>query len=463
MNVLRKIFLTAVILGVLCAPRAEAGFLDNLKSAAESINTGTKSSKPPKGEDPDKPLHLEDYDKTGSCEGKRSATCMDYMELADNCMAPLKGYRMKLTGDLIDKKLKTEKLTDRQRKKLEEDLAAIREAEKNKLDQPTINGKPNSQRYLDNISEEDQVCINADYQGYYKKIYNKCMGADHMGIGKRTEMMQDVETLTCAQAVAQFREKKSKEEEPFNCLKGVTALRFTIMADMMEKKMNAMNISGQERADWEADIASIRELPGSGQMMPKPVDPKNPARALTRLSTEEQMTLNTEYSKQSQDLMGKCQESAPGRSTGRPIKSGGLVDRSKSPANKNAPKPTPKKKHDLEKGRGGSTNLLAMRRDAGCADQLKGHLAKVTADTLQEKLNSAKGISAQKRKEWEEDIAAWRAAAEAGQNSAEPVDPNNPYRWYDYVSNAERAAINKKHLDFNNKIMKECNSKPSGL
>nr|MBP9855121.1 hypothetical protein [Candidatus Omnitrophota bacterium] len=417
---------------------------------------------PPAGEDPDKPLHLEDYDKTGSCEGKRSATCMDYMELVDNCMDPLQGYRMKLTADLIEKKLKTEKLNDKQRKNLEEDLAGAREAEKNKSDNPTIAGKVNSQRHLQDISEEDQVCINADYGSFYKKIYNKCMGADHMGIGKRTEMMQDQETLTCEQAVAQLRESRKNANDPMNCLKGVTTLRFKIMADIMEKKMNSLTLTDKERADWEADIASIRELPETGAMMPKAVDPANPSRAMTRLTMDDQMTLNNEYSKQSQELMASCQTQESPR-MGREPKSGGLVDKSKSPANKKA-KPTPKKQYaDLNKGRGGSTNLLALRRDNGCFDQIKGHLAKVTADALESKLNNTKGVSDQKRKEWEEDITAWRAAEANGQDSPEPPDPDNPYRWYDYVSNSERAAINKQHADFNNKIIKECNDRPSGL
>ncbi len=432
------------------ATQTQAGLFDQIKAAAQDVKNVTKG-KGKAAEDPDRPLHLEDHDKTGSCEGKRSATCMDYMELADHCMEPLKGYRMKLTGDLLEKKLKTEQLTDRKRKKIEEELAMVRESEKKKSDNQNVSG----------LTEEDQVCINADYGAFYKKIYNKCMGADHMGTGKRTEMMQDQETLTCEQAIAQLREKRANEVKPFDCLKGISTLRFTIMADMMEKKMNAANLSAKERADWEADIASIRELPTSGAMMPKAIDPSNPTRALMRLTTDEQMALNTEYSKQSQAAIAECQKTGPTRNT---PKSGGLVDRSKSPANKRAkPVNTDKNYDDLNKGRGGSTNLLALRRDKGCADALKGHLAKVTADTLENKLKAASGVSDQKRKEWQEDIAAWRAAQAQGKDSPESPDPNNPYRWYDYVSNAERAAINKQHLDFSNKIIKECNSKPSGL
>jgi hypothetical protein len=86
-------------------------------------------------------------------------------------------------------------------------------------------------------------------------------------------------------------------------------------------------------------------------------------------------------------------------------------------------------------------------------------LAQVTADTLEEKLNAAQGVSDQKRQEWEEDITAWREAAQAGKDSPNPPDPDNPYRWYDYVSNAERAAINRKHADFITKLMKQCADK----
>lgn len=463
---------------------ASAGLMDKLNAATKKLNdynarqqggqNGQASGQSGQSgeEDPDRPLDLYKQEGfKGSCEGKRSATCMDYMEAVDHCMDPLKGYRMKVTGDLIEKKLKKEQLTDEQRKNLETDLVAIKEAHKNKTDNPTINGEKNSQRYLDHISEEDQVYINAEYQKFYKKIYNKCMGADHMGIGKRTEMMTDTETISGEEAVKQLREKRAKEEEPFNCIKKSGFVRWAIMADLMEKRMNERKLSGQERADWEADIASLREFAEKAEgSMPKPVDPSNPMRSMMRLTDpNDQMFISTESAKKSQEMAEACSGKS-NKVRERKPKKGGLVDHSKSPANPDAPR------HVEKAGRGqakiptrvgtgslssvlGATKVDAMVEYSDCSKPGIGHLAKVTADTLQAKLDSSKGVSDQKRQEWEEDIAAWREAAQAGKDSPNPPDPDNPYRWYDYVSNAERSQINKKHADFINKLMKECADK----
>ncbi|HBR15609.1 MAG TPA: hypothetical protein DD723_08760 [Candidatus Omnitrophica bacterium] len=455
--------------------RVEAGWMDKLNAATQKINEAsqkmgqqtpqTQTRKAQQAEDPDRPLHLEDYDKTGSCEGKRSATCMDYMELVDHCMDPLKGYRSKLYIELIEKKLKTETLDDQLRKNLEEDLAAFKEAFKNKTDNPTIAGEKNSSRYLSDVSEEDQVYVNAEHGIFYKKNYNKCMGADHMGTGKRTEMMQDTETISGEEAVAKLRKKKAKEEEPFNCLKNLSNLRWKVMADVMEAKMKRLNPTGKERAEWEADIASIRDVAQTGAPGPTPPDPSNPTRYMLRLDSNEQVVMMQEYSRQSQEETAKCSAMAgSGKIEERPVKSGGLVDKSKSPANKQAKVQKVKEytQEELNYGRGGSTNLLALRRDRGCADALIGHLAKLTADKLEAKLKATSGLDAQKRKEWEEDIAAWRAAGKAGKDSAEsPGD--DPYRWQDRLTREERQEINMQHVALNNKLMKECNSKPSGL
>jgi hypothetical protein len=282
---------------ICCSTTASAGLLDKLNQATKKLNdynarqqggqsgqSSDQSSSAGEEEDPDRPLDLyKQKGFKGSCEGKRSATCMDYMEAMDHCMEPLKGYRMKVTADRIEKKLKTEQLTDKQRKNLEEDLAAAKEAYQNKTDNPTIAGQKNSQRYLNDISEEDQVWINAEYGKFHTKINNKCVGADHMGIGKRTEFGGP--TMSGDDAVKFMKEKRAKEDAPFECLKKAQYVRWAIMADLMEKRMNEKNISGKERADWEADIASLREFAEKAEgQMPPAVDPANPMRAMMRLT-----------------------------------------------------------------------------------------------------------------------------------------------------------------------------------
>src|SRR5262245_61202103 len=130
---MKQLTVVAMMIGCLALSStvAQAGLMDKINSAAQKINQKSQQmqngqGQSAAGQDPDRPLTLDN--KGGSSEGHRSATCMDYGEAVDKCMAPLRGYRMKLLGDRIDQKLKTEKLSDQDRKNLEEDLAGIREA-----------------------------------------------------------------------------------------------------------------------------------------------------------------------------------------------------------------------------------------------------------------------------------------------------------------------------------------------
>lgn len=332
------------------------------------------------------------------------------------------------------------------------------------MDEPTIAGEQKSNRHLMDISEEDQIFVNAEYNSFYQKIYNKCMGADHMNIGRRTEM-KVAETISDEEAVAAFKKQRAKDDGPMNCFKKVTGIRYIVMAEMMEEKMQKLQLSDKERAEWQEDIAAVREAGETGAAMPKTTDPNNQYRAMMRLTdANEQMALGEKYSARSQEEMAKCSAQSSHKIQEREIKSGGLVDHSKSPANKKAQKQTKSTKFNNVKGGSlGAGNLTYMKGYVGCFAPLKGHFAKVHADKLEAKLKTAGNISDQKRKEWEEDIAAWREAEQNGADTPNPPDPDNPYRWYDYVTNADRQAINKEHADFNNKIMKECGDKPAGL
>jgi hypothetical protein len=89
---------------------------------------------------------------------------------------------------------------------------------------------------------------------------------------------------------------------------------------------------------------------------------------------------------------------------------------------------------------------------------MKGHMARVTADKLEAKLKTAAGLTPQQRKEWNDDIASWRAAEAAGAEQPVPPDPNNPYRWQTRLTRTERQEIQMNHSAFVNKIRDECNS-----
>ncbi|MBI1398096.1 MAG: hypothetical protein GC151_19145 [Betaproteobacteria bacterium] len=282
-----------------------------IKDEAGKLQSG--SSQPaneskPAEEDPDHPLRLEDHYE-GHCHGHNTATCLDATELLTQCLEPIKGYRMKMLAQRIDYRLKNEQLPEEKRKVLEEDRDAAQEAAANHSDEPTIAGQKESQRYLSDIDPEDQVWVNAEYGRYRNRIMNKCEGADQMGTGHRTELIKDF-GMTGDEAVAEYRRKHAESHPSHSdCMKGIGGLRYTIMADMMEKKMKTLELSADERAKWKADIAAVREAAKSGgTTVPKVDDPKNPYRPLTRLQAPaDQMALSQEYSAQTQTALAACQ------------------------------------------------------------------------------------------------------------------------------------------------------------
>src|SRR3989338_2132860 len=95
-NSLVKKFLLSGLIAVhflAFAVPARAGFLDKLNAATQKLNEASQ-----KMQQKSQQMQQSGYDRNpdGTCV-RRSATCMDYNVTMDNCMAPLKGYRSKIT------------------------------------------------------------------------------------------------------------------------------------------------------------------------------------------------------------------------------------------------------------------------------------------------------------------------------------------------------------------------------
>ncbi len=429
---------------------ASAGFLDKLNDMNKKLEESNQKQQA-------KNQQSGGGNFSGSLSAGLGATSFEALGEHQKCFDPLKGLRAKITADKIEKKLTSANLTAAQRNDLESDLAAYRQAQQKGEDAPSDYGYR-----LEQLTQAEKTEINAEHSAKYNEGVSACQGRDHMNAGHTTKMnyIQD-NSATQASAAKSDATMSSMTQ----CISSVQGVRLQVTADRLQKKMEALpNLSAKDRKNWGADIASFRDAAQKGQVMPATVDPANPTRAMQRLTMDDQMAINQDYSTASQALMAKCTAMAgDGKIEERdPTKGGGLVDHSKSPSNPFAAKNAPRKAMS-GKGIGGSTNLEYMRRTSGCADALKGHLAKLTADKLEAKFKAASGLSPQKRQEWEEDIAAWRVAERSGANSATPPDANNPYRWYDYLTNAERQQINTQHAAFNNKVIRECNSGDAGL
>jgi hypothetical protein len=92
------------------------------------------------------------------------------------------------------------------------------------------------------------------------------------------------------------------------CQKKLGGLRLSIMADHMQHNLDAATgLSAKDKADYQADIRSVRDAAAAGQQMPAPVDPANPSRAMTRLTLQDQMSMSTEFGTQYSQKMAACQ------------------------------------------------------------------------------------------------------------------------------------------------------------
>ena len=92
------------------------------------------------------------------------------------------------------------------------------------------------------------------------------------------------------------------------CQQKLQGLRLSIQADHMQQNLAAATgLSGKDKADYEADIRSVREAGAAGQQTVAPVDPANPNRAMMRLTLQDQMAMSTEFGTQYAQKMAACQ------------------------------------------------------------------------------------------------------------------------------------------------------------
>ncbi len=92
------------------------------------------------------------------------------------------------------------------------------------------------------------------------------------------------------------------------CQQKLQGLRLSIQADHMQKNLAASTgLSAKDKADYEADIRSVREAGAAGQQTVAPVDPANPNRAMMRLTLQDQMAMSTEFGTQYAQKMAACQ------------------------------------------------------------------------------------------------------------------------------------------------------------
>ncbi|MCA9399901.1 MAG: hypothetical protein KC618_09130, partial [Candidatus Omnitrophica bacterium] len=370
-------------------------------------------------------------------------TCLDASREGNKCFDPLKGYRAKLSADLIENKLATQNdLTMQARQNLEEDLSALREAQMNGSDSPTIAGRENSSRYLMDITPEEQTQINRQYTEFYAEITQKCQGRDFDGTGgTKTHYVKDNSKEMAARA---------KQDEAMSgmqeCMEQMQGIRWRVTADVLEAKMDQQNLSAKEKEEWLEDIAMVREASEKNLMMPQADNPSVAMRYAQRLTAQEQMEISTTSSQKSQKIMADCSATAK-KGLKTPAKDwskhdGGLVDHSKSPANKTA-KPSAKASSKdrgviyvkyngaLSCYLGACGGLDNIKKMSDCSEQTGGYWWKVLAEGIEEKLKNDKNLSETDRIEMQEDVEALRRADGERLAAYPPPDPSRSMRYQD--------------------------------
>lgn len=442
----------------------QAGFLDKLNAATQKLSDKTQQMN-----DKGQQKHTNSNGLKAGCEqGQGGATCLDYLDKHNKCFDPLKGYRAKLSADLIEKKLASETELDAQKRaNLEEDLTALREAENNGTDDPTIAGRKNSSRYLMDITMDEQTQINTEYTLFYNKITSECQGRDVMGIGK-TRKMNYVKDNS-----ADMADRAKRDEAMGNlqtCMAQTQGLRWKVIADTLEKKMATQKLSEKEKEEWLEDISLVREAGEKNLMMPQSSDPTKSMRYAQKLTMEENMAVTNEYSRMSQAIIADCssntQKGLETKPKDRSKQDGGVVDYSKSPANKNAKsekKNLTNGKWHVTKNTGalscylGACVLDGLKDITECSKQVGGYWWKVLADGIEEKLKNPSGLTQSDQVEMQEDVEALRRADAERMASYPAPDPSRSMRYQDWFNKKEFGELQIKYQNMYNAQMKYCN------
>jgi hypothetical protein len=92
-----------------------------------------------------------------------------------------------------------------------------------------------------------------------------------------------------------------------DCTKGITSLRWKLMADKMQERLDAgAGLSAQQKTDLAADIGATRRAAEQGLAQPEAVDTANPYRFMTWLSADDQAAVTSQYTTQLTAMMASC-------------------------------------------------------------------------------------------------------------------------------------------------------------
>jgi len=268
------------------------------------------------------------------------ATKLDGLKNFAECQNQTVGYQEHLIADRLDAKLaKSTALTAAERDVWAGDIRALRQVA---LGRPfKAPDAKNPQHYLMGLTDDEQVAINSMNIRFVQEVNLACEhkyggmtryspGSDQSGQARYEQQLRDkmgkvvdiasvpvgplpspfpksAAEVAAEKKAAQEASRKAMMQQFNSCADAAKGLRLSIMADHLQRNLdNAHGLSVKERADFEADIKATRDSAAKGLEQVEPVDPSNPYRAMSRLTTQDQIDIATEFGKQYSERMANC-------------------------------------------------------------------------------------------------------------------------------------------------------------
>jgi len=280
------------------------------------------------------------------------ATKLDGLTNLTDCTNQSQGYRERIIGERMAAKLAiSSALSAEERALWQADVDALKAVKPGSPFIPPNAKEP--QHYLLGLKDEEQQALNSTATRYMQEVNLECEkkyggmtryspGVDQSGQKRYEEQLRsnmttaiDVSTVALEALPSPFpktpeqvaAERKAVQQaqraqqraaasaasagaiaQITECQGKVKHLRLDMQADYMQRDLDSKTgLSAQQRSEYEADIRSVREAAAAGLDMPAAVDPANPARAMMRLSTDQQMAMGTEYGQKMMAELLSCQ------------------------------------------------------------------------------------------------------------------------------------------------------------
>ena len=412
----------------------------------------------------------------GSLSSALGATDLHGLTDYNGCMAQTAGGHERLTAQVLQRKLNSSTtLSPQERQRIEEDVRWLN-AKAADPRAPAPDPKQ-PQRYLLAMTDEEQMEVSGAYGRFANEVRAKCEaqygGMSQFGdpSGRRRAPIDTRVPFPDLLHAAAPAHRPTAAEQRGNCMDALTGLRWQLMAERMEQKLQSLlNVPAQERRAWEEDIAVVRAAQQSGaKTMPQSPDPNNPMRYLTRLTPQDQIAMAQEQATRMQQLLASCNGgSAAGTSSSASAlaamheqrRAGRNVSKNLDPKAAQAEAQAWLTAHPFTlrpsvAGSATQADYLAKSGTLACFDRQKGFRAHQTAERLITKRTT---VASQDRQELEAWITAWRAAEQAGKDEPAPISTNNAQGWLRFLTGADQQELNLAYSALSNRVREECNA-----